>query len=156
MLRRRHVVCLAALVIAQGLASASAKHHNAPAPAATRSPAAPDKTAAAAAPPPLPLAAGIKEHLAPVWKATYECGGKAEDCSAGCGSASFSPIQRLTVVLGLVAIGRREVLIYYYLAEFPQDQSKKAKSAAKAEGFILDSNAVCGTVNMNLTFSDFK
>lgn len=150
--------CAIALVLAQSTASdARPKSRKAPPPQALgQTPAEPGSAPAAGSPlrPPDQLAAGLKAYLSPVWTAAYECRSKTADgCSAGCASASFSPIQRLTVVLGSVTIGSRNFPIYYYLAEFPQGSSKSAKSVAKAEGFILDTNAVCGTVNMDLTFS---
>lgn len=90
-----------------------------------------------------------------VLKATYTCrDATGESCSAGCGSASFSPLKSLTVILGSVPIGNQSLPMYYYLAVFPQTAEKSAKSAAKAEGFILSTSPVCGTVNMDLTFSD--
>jgi hypothetical protein len=116
------------------------------------------ETARAAAPPlatiqPAVLPAAL---IKPILKAIYECRdktGKGAGCSAGCASASFAPLTRLTVVLGTILIGDKDVPIYYYLAEFPQPTGKTPKPAPKAEGFILSTNQVCGTVNMDLIFS---
>jgi hypothetical protein len=158
MLERAHVLCAIALVIAQSAATyACAKSRKQPPiHASTQTPVETGKTPSAG--PPLrsldQLAVGLKEHFSPVWTATYECRSKTADgCSAGCASASFSPIQRLTVVVGSVTIGKQDLPAYYYLAVFPSGSSKSAKSVAKAEGFIFDTKAVCGTVNMDLTFS---
>jgi hypothetical protein len=48
--------------------------------------------------------------------------------------------------------------MYYYLVEFPKSDKDGASyddatKAVKAEGFILSVDSVCGTVNMDLTFS---
>jgi hypothetical protein len=123
----------------------------------------------------------LKGIMKPILKATYVCTNakSGQGCSAGCASVSFSPLTRLTVILGSVTIGSQVIPMYHYLAEFPgaaiekksAEQTPKAKaeaaiatkgsaresvhtqSASKAEGFVLSTGDVCGTVNMTLTFS---
>jgi hypothetical protein len=91
-----------------------------------------------------------------VLMATYTCRdktGKGEGCSAGCGSASFAPLRALKVVLASVQMGERHVPMYYYVAYFPKPTSKTSNSPQLAQGFILNAASVCGTVNMDLSFS---
>jgi hypothetical protein len=107
-----------------------------------------------------PKLADLPDNLQKIFKAVYECRDKkGKGCSAGCASASFSPLTRLSVVLVSVPINGQNTPMYYYLAEFPEDkdatdaENGTKNRVTKAEGFILSSNAVCGTVNMDLTIS---
>jgi hypothetical protein len=97
-----------------------------------------------------------------IFTAQYKCskdpiGGV--DCSAGCASASFSPLLYLTVVLIAVTPepGGQPRSMYYYLVQFPEDLKNTQKAPQqfkqpRAYGFTLDATAICGTVNMDLEF----
>lgn len=87
---------------------------------------------------PAKLSKTFQAYFKPILKATYECRdktGKGEGCSAGCASASFSPVTRLTVVLGSLLVDGENIRFYYYLVEFPKAAGKGAKGVDKAEGF---------------------
>jgi hypothetical protein len=104
-----------------------------------------------------PNLATLPQNFTVIFKATYTCRDKTQGkgCTAGCASASFSPLTRLTVVLGSIPIGGKNTLMYYYLAELPKEATPSddpSKVATKAEGFILSGDALCGTVNMDLKF----
>jgi hypothetical protein len=79
-------------------------------------------------------------------------------CSAGCDSASLSPIVRLTIILfsfrGRPPGANGDIL--YYLAQLPQPASRKAaaKAVMRAEGFIVHPTSLCGTVNMTMKVYD--
>jgi hypothetical protein len=97
-----------------------------------------------------------------IFTAQYKCskdpiGGVG--CSAGCASASFSPLLYLTVVLIAVTPepGQQSRSMYYYLVQFPEDakepqQDPQQFKQPRAYGFTLDTAAICGTVNMDLEF----
>jgi hypothetical protein len=93
-----------------------------------------------------------------LFRAVYSCRNeKGSGCSAGCASASFSPLKRLTVTLYSLSTQQRpEFEVLHYLVEFPQTAEKaargqKAAPVTKAEGFILDAKSLCGTINMDLS-----
>jgi hypothetical protein len=108
-----------------------------------------------------------------LFQVVYECNnGDGSGCSAGCASASFSPLTELTVTVYSVSdSGGRNTEILHYLVKFPKapPQAAKAKPAKGkkgdaeadkadkpgiAEGFVLASNSLCGTVNMKLRTAD--
>jgi hypothetical protein len=94
-----------------------------------------------------------------IFTAEYTCEDRTngKGCSAGCASASFSPLLRLTVVLLSLAPSAGDAqAMYYYLVQFPEG-TKTGKDPAQpkqphAVGFTLDTSAVCGSVNMDVEF----
>jgi hypothetical protein len=94
-----------------------------------------------------------------IFTAEYTCEDRTngKGCSAGCASASFSPLLRLIVVLLSVAPAAGNAhAMYYYLVQFPEGtKAGKDPSQPKqphAIGFTLDTSAVCGSVNMDVEF----
>jgi hypothetical protein len=93
-----------------------------------------------------------------IFRVIYECKGDMKSgtgCSAGCASASFSPLIRLSTVLYATnadGVNPNTVLLYY-LVDLPPPKARRGTGDAnvkpvQAEGFVLNSNSVCGTVNM--------
>jgi hypothetical protein len=105
-----------------------------------------------------------------LFQVVYECNnGDGSGCSAGCASASFSPLTELTVtVYSVNDINGAKTQILHYLVKFPEKTSNDAKAktvkkaakadkadkAGTAEGFVLAPNSLCGTVNMKLKTAD--
>jgi hypothetical protein len=97
-----------------------------------------------------------------IFTAQYKCSKdpiRGAGCSAGCASASFSPLLYLTVVLIAVTPepGEQPRSMYYYLVQFPEDPKDTQKAPPqfkqpRAYGFTLDTTAICGTVSMDLEF----
>jgi hypothetical protein len=97
-----------------------------------------------------------------VLEVVYTCrNDDGSGCSAGCASASFSPLMELTVTLYSLKrpYDGKNIDILHYLAKFPETVERNAKRAGakrpkaitKAEGFTLDATSLCGTVNMIVT-----
>jgi hypothetical protein len=107
-----------------------------------------------------------------LFRVVYQCNnndGSGSGCSAGCASASFSPLTELTVtVYSVNDINGAKTQILHYLVKFPEKTSNDAKAktvkkaakadkadkAGTAEGFVLAPNSLCGTVNMKLKTAD--
>jgi hypothetical protein len=107
-----------------------------------------------------------------LFRVAYECNnddGSGSGCSAGCASASFSPLTELTVTVYSVSdVNGAKTQILHYLVKFPEKtpnafKAKAVKKAAKAdkadkagtaEGFVLAPNSLCGTVNMKVKTAD--
>jgi len=99
-----------------------------------------------------------------IFSALYQCkdvGGSG--CSAGCGSASFSPLVYLTVSLRSISVGdgSKTIMYYYYLVQQAVTSGKKSGDPKKgsgptAQGFTLDTSALCGAVNMDMKYCTLK
>jgi hypothetical protein len=124
----------------------------------------------AAEPPPLDFDKIASNSI--LFRVVYECNnddGSGSGCSAGCASASFSPLTELIVTVYSVSdVNGAKTQILHYLVKFPEKtpnaaKAKAVKKAAKAdkadkagtaEGFVLAPNSFCGTVNMKVKTAD--